>query len=85
MRAHFIEVPVVAPIGLWSPAERRYALVERQRRNAANRKRRPAVVIHFGASSQSIVWEGETYNFTNGDDKTLTLLANNVCNLCRIQ
>lgn len=47
-------------------------------------RKKPVVTIRFGAASQTIEWDGQSYDFTNGDERSLTLLAENVCKLTGI-
>lgn len=54
------------------------------------RRAKPAIRIHFGAADndisngQVLYWEGAKYDFTNADDKTLTQMATNICDLAHI-
>ena len=39
---------------------------------------KPTVVVHYGAAGQMLTWTDQCFDFTNADDKTLGLLADNI-------
>lgn len=52
--------------------------------------KKPTFVVRFGAASsditngQTVVWDGHMHDFTNADDKSLSLIATNICKLTGI-
>lgn len=51
---------------------------------APRRKAQPTVVIRMGSGGKVVMWEGETFNVTNGDDKSLSTVSANIAGLCGI-
>lgn len=48
------------------------------------RKRNPVVTIRLGSCGKLVAWQGQTFNVSNGDDASLTQVANNISAICNI-
>lgn len=48
------------------------------------RKRNPTVTIRLGSCGKLVIWAGAEFNVSNGDDASLTQVANNISDVCGI-
>lgn len=48
------------------------------------RKRNPVVTVRLGSMGKIVFWSGSEFNVSNGDDASLTQVANNISLLCNI-